>query len=83
MKLDRQREVEHLSLAERHITEGQMRITAQQLRVDTLRGNSSEDTLAEQLLDTLEGTLAQWRIHREQILRRLATIDLASRLPGS
>jgi hypothetical protein len=60
-----------------------MRVTAQRVRLDAFRINSSENALAEQLLETLEGTLAQWRVHREEILRRLATMDLADRLPGS
>ena len=83
MNMDRQREVEHLALAERHVAEGQLRVTAQQVRLNALRVSNSDGDLAEKLLETLEGTLAQWIVHCEAIRRRIEAIDLSDRLPHS
>ena len=58
---DLQREIEHLAEADRHIAEGQVRVSEQQLRLGVLRQNGSETGLAERLLETLEGTLCEWR----------------------
>jgi hypothetical protein len=70
--LDPAIEREHLSLAERHIVEGEERITMQMLLVDRLRTDGHDVTEAERLLLILRETLVAWHGHRDEILRELA-----------
>jgi hypothetical protein len=65
-------EREHLSKAERHIAEGEERITRQMLLIDRLRREGHNVSEAERLLLTLRETLVTWQEHREEILRALA-----------
>jgi hypothetical protein len=65
-------EREHLSAAERHIVEGEERITMQMLLVDRLRKEGHDVMEAERLLLTLRETLVAWNGHRDQILQELA-----------
>ncbi|MCB8820905.1 hypothetical protein [Microvirga rosea] len=65
-------EREHLSRAERDITEGETRITRQMLLIERMRLDGHDVSEAERLLLTLQETLAAWQAHREQILLELA-----------
>ena len=65
-------EREHLSKAERDITEGEARITRQMLLIDRMRRDGHDVAEAERLLLTLRETLAAWQAHRDHILRELA-----------
>ena len=70
--LSLEKEQADLGKAEQDIVEGQLRITEQELRIEQLRLDGHDTKLAEELLATLHGTLAEWVAHREEILR---TID--------
>ena len=61
-------EREHLSRAERHIVEGEERITMQMLLVERMRSEGQDAKEAERLLLTLRETLVAWQWHRTQIL---------------
>ena len=65
-------EREHLSRAERHIVEGEERITMQMLLIDRMRKDGHDVREAERLLLTLRETLVAWQGHRSQILLELA-----------
>jgi hypothetical protein len=73
--LDPAIEREHLSLAERHIVEGEERITMQMLLIDRMRRDGHDVREAERLLLTLRETLVTWHGHRDEILRELARQD--------
>jgi hypothetical protein len=64
-------EIESLVVADRDIAEGQRRIDRQRDLVDRLRRNFESVQRAEELLDLFCDTLAIWRDHRVQILRRI------------
>ena len=68
-------EREHLSLAERHIVDGEERITMQMLLVDRMRTDGHDVREAERLLLILRETLVAWQGHRSQILLELARQD--------
>jgi hypothetical protein len=65
-------EREHLAIAERHITQGEGRVTAQMLRIEELRGAGHDVKEAEKFLTLLEATLSAWQEHRDEIFRDLA-----------
>jgi hypothetical protein len=64
-------EREHLAKAERDIAEGERRITRQMLLIERMGREGHDTAEAEKLLLTLRETLAEWRAHREEILREL------------
>ncbi len=64
-------EREHLSQAERHIVEGEERITRQMILIDKLRLDGHDVVEAERLLVTLRETLVAWHGHRDEVLREL------------
>jgi hypothetical protein len=64
-------EREHLSQAERHLSEGEERIAKQMLLIDRMRQDGHDVSEAERLLLTLRETLVAWQGHREEILREL------------
>jgi hypothetical protein len=68
------REWRDLAKADRHIIEGEERVTRQQLLVEQLRAHGHGDMAAEgeKLLTILAKTLEEWRGHREQILAEIA-----------
>ena len=68
------REAEHLVLAERHIVEGERRVTEQCLRVETLRADGHDTVEAEKLLRTLKATLVEFCDHRTLILQTKARL---------
>ena len=78
--MDRECEVRDLEMAERHIVEGEQRITTQVALLEGLREKRRDVTAAERLLDLLEDTLAQWHSHRMLIRERIATIDASNEL---
>lgn len=69
--LDREMEMRHLRLAERHIAEGEQRIVAQTALVERLRAARRPLSRAEDFLELLETTLAGWQHHRRLILAAL------------
>ena len=66
----------HLAKAELGITEGEVRVTNQMLRIEEMRRDGHDVREAEKLLLTLRETLAAWYDHREAILQDLAQHDL-------
>lgn len=66
-----EKELSDLALADRHISEAQARIEAQQLRVNALQHSGSDWSQAVDLLKTMEQTLEQFREHRATIIQAL------------
>jgi len=64
-------ERKHLAKAERDIADGERRITRQMLLIEKMRQEGHDTNEADRLLLTLEDTLAEWRAHRDEILRNL------------
>lgn len=73
----------HLALADQHIVDGETRVTEQMLRVEGLRADGHETARAEELLATLDATLAEWNAHRAEILCRIARLTEAAAEEGS
>ncbi|MBV9883902.1 MAG: hypothetical protein JO276_12915 [Sphingomonadaceae bacterium] len=69
--MDRQMELAHLRLADRHIAEGELRVAAQAAMVERLRGGTYPLGLAEDLLSLLRTTLVEWHNHRALIVAAL------------
>lgn len=68
-------EREHLAMADRHIAEGECRVTAQALLVEQLGTNAYAIGTARDLLLALQQTLDTWNIHRSAILREIARLE--------
>jgi hypothetical protein len=68
-------ELANLGKAELDIAEGEARITRQQMIIDAQREIGEPVLKAEDLLQSLETTLAAWRDHRQQILGRIAYLE--------
>jgi hypothetical protein len=60
-----------LAKAEHDIAAGEQRITEQLRRIEELERDGKDTTAAVRLLETLQGTLAEWRLHREAILQEI------------
>ncbi len=73
LSLDQERA--HLAKAEQDIAAGQMRITAQELRIQRMRLRGHDTGRAEELLDCLRQTLLQWQAHRAEILRAIRRLE--------
>jgi hypothetical protein len=55
-------------MADRHIREGERRVSEQALLVEQMAKDGHDTTTAEALLRTLQDTLKTWYEHREQIV---------------
>jgi hypothetical protein len=69
--MDRQMELAHLRLADRHIAEGELRIVAQDMLVERMRAALLPLGPAEDYLALLRDTMAGWQRHRSMILAAL------------
>lgn len=58
-----------LTMARRHLAEGEARIGAQRRMIDRLEDLGQPTDLAEQLLACLEGTMTQMQAHYAYLLR--------------
>jgi len=58
-----------LAVAEQHVAEGEQRVTQQLVRLDEFRRAGQPTREAERLLRNLQELLAQFRVHRDQLLR--------------
>jgi hypothetical protein len=58
---------QHLQLAKRHLVDGGRRIDRQRLLIARLRARGQPTELAEQLLVSLQDTLAQMQVHRDYL----------------
>ncbi|MHB2211190.1 hypothetical protein [Methylobacterium sp. CM6257] len=63
--------------AEQDIAAGQQRVSAQELRIHAMRLKGRDTRRAEDLLATLQATLAQWHAHRQEILRAIRRLKSA------
>ncbi|MER2265271.1 hypothetical protein [Methylobacterium oxalidis] len=70
-----EQEREDLALADRHIAEGERRISDQIALVAILVEGGHDTTQAERLLRTFEDTLDVWHSHRRSILDTIARLD--------
>lgn len=64
-----------LKKADADVVDGQLRVTEQMIRVECWRLPGHDTNQAEELLRTLEATLAGWNAHRLAILDRIAVLD--------
>jgi hypothetical protein len=69
--MDRQMELAHLRLADRHIAAGELRIDAQVALVERMRVALQPLGPAEDYLALLRATMVEWRHHRSMILAAL------------
>lgn len=69
--MDRETELSHLRLADRHIAKAEERIAAQAALVERLRAGHHAVGPAEDLLQLLRETLEVFRQHRKLILAAL------------
>lgn len=72
-------EREHLAKADRDIAAGERRIADHMLLIERLRDAGHETAGAEDLLVTLRQSLAVWRDHRVEILRRIEHLERTAR----
>ena len=76
-------ELEHeraeLVRADRHVAEGEARITRQRQIIVGLDEASQLSLDARRLLDTLENTLSTWQSHRELIMARIRVLEAEQR----
>jgi mannose-6-phosphate isomerase-like protein (cupin superfamily) len=70
--MDRQMELAHLRLADRHIAEGELRIAAQDMLVERMRVSLQPLGPAEEYLALLRTTMTEWQHHRTMIVAALA-----------
>ena len=63
---------EELAQAARHIAAGEARLARQADLIARMVADGHDTVLPEELLDTMERTLAAMRAHRELILREIA-----------
>jgi hypothetical protein len=68
-------EREQLAQADRDIAAGERRVLAQVLLIERLRRDGHDTHGAKLLLANLQGTLEAWRVHREEILRKIARLE--------
>jgi hypothetical protein len=69
--MNREMELAHLGLADRHIAKGEMRVAAQAALIERLRARHSPVGPAEDLLELLRDTLLLWNDHRSLIVAAL------------
>lgn len=69
---DLETERARLGLAERHIAEGEERLTRQRILIDEMRGRGECTARAEAFCGMLQDTLHAWREHRTAILDAIA-----------
>jgi hypothetical protein len=68
-------EREHLVMADRHIAEGECRVTAQMLLLERIGEGRRDTRNARDLLRLLQQTLDTWVVHRHAILREIARLE--------
>jgi len=69
---DLEQECAHLTLADRHIAEGEKRVADQTCLIERLTGQGRDTVAARDLLRMLEETLVCWREHRQLIREAIA-----------
>ena len=72
MSIDRRTLFDHLALAERHVTQGDLHLTAQRLRIAELERDGHPTALARELLDKLAGLQRLHVADRDRLRRDLA-----------
>jgi len=68
---DRERQLQHLVEAERHVALGERHIADQERRVAELRRNGFDVTVSSSLLDLFRDMQTQHVVYRDLILREL------------
>jgi hypothetical protein len=71
-----QEELDHLAMAERHIVDGEMRVTRQALLIERVRHAGRSTKLEEFILGQFQASLDRFYRHRQTILHTIG----ASRL---
>jgi hypothetical protein len=70
-----------LGRADRHIVEGEARVSRMRLLIENLRQNGRPTEIAEEHLSTLLGTLAEMWGHREAVYARIHILEARVRRP--
>jgi hypothetical protein len=65
-------EERHLAQADKHITDGEIRISEQLLRIEHLKADGHDTTEANRMLTDLEDQQKEFEAHRQMIVDRLA-----------
>lgn len=65
----------NLTQADRHIVEGEERVSRQRLLIERLRQDGQPTEVAEQHLSTLLDTMAEWWDHRDAIFARIHVLE--------
>lgn len=68
-------EQEKLAMADRHIADGERRISEQALLVEHLQAAGDSAESAERLLANLKETLGTWNVHRHEIIRSIERLE--------
>lgn len=75
MRTELERERAGLARARQEINEGEDRIRHQLTNIALLRATGRDTQRAERLLELLEATLFDWKLHRAAMLQRLAHLE--------
>jgi Cdc6-like AAA superfamily ATPase len=75
MALDRERELQRLSEADRHIVEAEAAVTKQIAEIEKLRRDGHNTLAAEELLKNFERSLEVMHAHRQEIISTIDEID--------
>ena len=78
--LSKQRQRQHLAIADRHIAEGAARIAQQAELARKLDEGGHNTTEAKDLLRVLQQSLDAFKAHRDQIFREMARATATNRL---
>jgi hypothetical protein len=80
--VDLHQERNHLILADRHLVEGEQRITEQLALIQRMTRQGYDTVVANDLLRLLEQTLTLWQEHRQLILEAIARHELSASSPS-
>jgi predicted nucleic acid-binding Zn-ribbon protein len=64
-----------LAKADRHIVDGERRVTEQRARIERLTDKGQDTYRSEALLQAMQTTLDTWRVHRALILHAIAEAE--------
>lgn len=73
--MDRQRELQRLSEADKHVVQAERAISGQAMEIEKLRRDGHNTALAEKTLKTFNDTLQVMRDHRAAIVNMIEQID--------
>ena len=72
---DLQQELEHLALADQHLSEGVRCVAEQITRIQRMKEQGYDTTVALMMLKAKEQTLVEWQEHRLHIRNAIARME--------